>query len=345
MSVFKRLVDDGFILDYPLFVKDSIQYEAVVGSAAYGVSDIGSDVDVYGFCIPPKNIIYPYNNGHIFGFGKKPEIFEQFQKHHIMDRKYGKEYDIVIYNIVKFFNLVMENNPNMIDALFVPDRCVLTCTDIGKHVRDNRKLFLTKRVWHKFKGYAFSQLHKMRNKHMKYFVDYIKEYDLPIDASKEELLVPVKHNSEKCGRILTCLNNLEHNGKRSKRIKDVYKYGFDVKFAYHIVRLLDECQMILEEHDLDLTRSREHLKAIRKGEWTEQQVVEYFENKMPILEDVYNKSDLRYSPDEHSIKKLLVECIEMYHGKDDSNNADISEVVRDNLIVIEKSIQNIYRNL
>ena len=58
----------------------------------------------------------------------------------------------------------MDNNPNMLDLLFVPTECVTHSTKIGDMVRDKRKLFLHKGCWHKFKGYAFSQMKKMESK-------------------------------------------------------------------------------------------------------------------------------------------------------------------------------------
>ena len=53
----------------------------------------------------------------------------------------------------------------------------------------------------------------------------------------------------------------------------------DVKFLYHVVRLLNEAEQILMEGDLDLERNREQLKSIRKGEWTFDQIVKYFDKQ------------------------------------------------------------------
>ena len=58
----------------------------------------------------------------------------------------------------------MENNPNMVDSLFVPDRCVLHTTKIGTLVREQRRLFLHKGSYHKFRGYSYSQRAKMQIK-------------------------------------------------------------------------------------------------------------------------------------------------------------------------------------
>jgi predicted nucleotidyltransferase len=141
----------------------------MMGSVAYGVSSDVSDLDVYGFCIPPKDIIFPHLAGEVFGFGTQIKRFEQFQQHHIKDPSAnggeGQEIDVAIYNIVKYFQLCMENNPNMIDSLFTPTRAVLHCTEVGNMVRDARKMFLHKGSWHKFKGYAYSNLHKMDTKY------------------------------------------------------------------------------------------------------------------------------------------------------------------------------------
>ncbi|MCK5016549.1 MAG: hypothetical protein KAS32_05685, partial [Candidatus Peribacteraceae bacterium] len=107
---------------------------------------------------------------------------------------------------------------------------------------------------------------------------------------------------------------IDQGGARSKRLPDIMKYGYDVKFAYNVVRLLEECHMILEEGDLDLTRSREMLKSIRKGEWPIEKVQKFFDDKYPILERAYEKSSLPHAPREDDIRELLYECINMHYS-------------------------------
>lgn len=268
MNLIERLHSKGLIKPPP-HVIGGTQYLTLTGSVAYGVSSDTSDCDIYGFSIPPKDLVFPHLAGEIFGFGTKKQRFEQFQQHNIVEKDHGKEYDISIYNIVKFFHLVMGNNPNMIDSLFTREQCVLASTKIGNHVRDNRKLFLHTGSWHKFKGYAYSQMHKMR----------IKDPD-----------------------------------PTSKRYESIQKYGYDVKFAYHVVRLLEEVEQILTEHDLDLMRNKEQLKAIRRGDWKMEDIERHFYDKEKQLEHVYSQSTLRKRPDEEVIKKILLECLEEYYG-------------------------------
>ncbi|ARU54247.1 nucleotidyltransferase [Oleiphilus messinensis] len=270
-STFDHLVQRGLLPGAPRFLASCVQYEVVMGSIAYGVSTDQSDMDVYGFAIPPKEDVFPHLRGEIPGFDRCEPTFEQFQRHHIQDPSAlggkGREYDITIYSITKYFKLLMDNNPNIIDSLFVPQHCILHSTPVANRIREKRQLFLHKGCWAKFKGYAYSQVHKMDTK------------------------VP--------------------EGKRKAIIE---AYGYDVKFAYHVVRLLNEVEQLLTEQDLDLTRHKEQLKAIRRGEWTLNEVKEYFNAKEKTLERRYEQSSLPPTPDVDKIRNLLLECLEHHYG-------------------------------
>ncbi|MCA9072688.1 MAG: nucleotidyltransferase domain-containing protein [Planctomycetaceae bacterium] len=166
-SVTHRLTVEGLIHP-PGFLPTNVMYETLMGSIAYGVSTDKSDRDVYGFCIPPKGHVFPHLQGEILGFGTPRERFEQFQVAHIEDPGHSGgeacEWDLSIYGIVKYLSLCMECNPNMIDSLFTDQDCVLHITKVGALVRERRQLFLHKGCWPRFKGYAYTQLHKLRTK-------------------------------------------------------------------------------------------------------------------------------------------------------------------------------------
>jgi uncharacterized protein len=277
----------------PPFVELNTHYLTIMGSQSYGVSNDDSDQDIYGFCIPPKNVIFPHLAGHLPGFGTQPTPFHQFQEHHILDKERNREYDISIYGIVRYFQLLMENNPNMIDSIHTPRRCVLHSTNVGEMVRDARKDFLHKGCWHKFRGYAYAQLSKIQNK---------------------------------------------TNSENPKRKESIEKFGFDTKYAYHVVRLLDECEQILMTGELNLEQNREMLKAIRRGEWTLDKIQDWFDDKQKQLEQVYINSQIQHSPDEEKLKRLLISCLEEHYGslgnavvepnKADKLLAELNELVR-----------------
>ena len=100
----------------------------------------------------------------------------------------------------------------------------------------------------------------------------------------------------------------------SKRARLREQFGMDVKFAYHTVRLLNEAEQLLLEGDLDLQRNREMLKSIRRGEWTMEQVLDYFEKKRIDLEAAKAKSCLPPVPDERAVRDLLLRALEMHYG-------------------------------
>jgi predicted nucleotidyltransferase len=91
----------------PKWLPSNVVAELLTGSVSYGMSNDTSDMDIVGFCIPPKDILFPHLAGEIFGFGTQLPRFEQFQQHHI--EKDGKNYDMTIYSIVKWFQLTIEN--------------------------------------------------------------------------------------------------------------------------------------------------------------------------------------------------------------------------------------------
>lgn len=160
MSRLQRLAEKGLIHP-PKFLPSNVHYEVITGSEAYGVSSGGSDIDIVGVCIPPKQDVFPHLRGEIPGFGTQRERFGTWQEHHVDDPEAKKQYDFCVHSIVKFFHLCLDNNPNMVDVLFTPQRCVLHCTRIGSMVRERRHIFLSRKVWHGYKGYSYSQINKL----------------------------------------------------------------------------------------------------------------------------------------------------------------------------------------
>lgn len=72
--------------------------------------------------------------------------------------------------------------------------------------------------------------------------------------------------------------------------------------------------MILVEQDIDLQRNNDQLKAIRRGEWTEERLREWCAEKEAHLERAYAESTLRAAPDEPKIKALLLAALEDHYG-------------------------------
>ncbi len=151
------------LINPPTWLASNCHFLTIHGSIAYGTNSDTSDFDVYGWAIPRKDVIFPHLAGEIPDFGKQKQRFDQWFQHSIVDpeaQSGGREYDITVYGIVRFFQLCMENNPNVLETLFTAADCVLHTTSIANMVRDNRRLFLHKGILPKLRGYAYSQLTK-----------------------------------------------------------------------------------------------------------------------------------------------------------------------------------------
>ena len=80
--------------------------------------------------------------------------------------------------------------------------------------------------------------------------------------------------------------------KIGKRGMDVKINEYDSKYAMHLVRLLLQCQQVLENGDLDLMKDKELFKSIRRHEWKEQDIKDFFTEKDKYLEKLYQESSL-----------------------------------------------------
>ena len=119
-----------------------------MGSTAHGTfipsNDPNSidDIDLMGVCIASENVY--------FGLQR----FEQ------KEVKY-KEWDSVIYEIGKFFRLLLKQNPNVLGLLWLEKHNYHHIDPVGQTIIGNRDIFASKEAYHSFSGYAHGQLHRM----------------------------------------------------------------------------------------------------------------------------------------------------------------------------------------
>ena len=260
MSIIKKLYKNGNLNIGQTWATD-VHYETIMGSIAYGVATDTSDMDIHAITTPPLEWVFPHLTGAIPGFGEQPPKFESFQQHHILID--DKNYDVAIYSLVKTFDLAADNNPNILDMLWVPEHCVTHIDQVGEHIRKNRKYFLHKGSYHRFRGYAHQQMKRMEN------------------TGRKDL---------------------------------IEKYGYDTKFAYHVVRLCLQAEQILEKHDMDFSVNADFLKTIRAGTYTFEQFKEWYNAKEKTLDILYTTSKLQHSPDRKFLKDILLACLEMKYG-------------------------------
>ena len=122
--------------------KENLIWQVISGSHAYGTSTPTSDVDTRGlFCAPLNLLLSPFEN------------VEQFE---------DKKEDTNIYELRKFFQLLTNNNPNIIEILWPPEDCVQFKHPAMELLLAKKKLFLSQKIKHTFSGYSMAQLKRLQ---------------------------------------------------------------------------------------------------------------------------------------------------------------------------------------
>lgn len=272
-SVVSQLTKRGLIRP-PSWLPDNVLFEGIQGSNAYGAAVGDSDFDMVGYCVPPKDMVFPHLAGQIDGFGRQKKRFVSYQKHHVFDKDArggsGRMYDLNMYNIVHFFHLTMEMNPNMVASLFLPAECIVHTSTVGNMVREKRHIFLHKGAWHRFKGYSYSQLAKMESKS-------------PEAGSRRATLV------EKYGYDTKFAVNL-------------------VRLLYECEQILTTGDLDLRRNSEELKSIR------RGEWTAEQVKTFFAEKERALERIYKECTLLPWGPRENEIKQLLLDCLEQHYG-------------------------------
>jgi uncharacterized protein len=118
-----------------------IAYRCIVGSRAYGLDHADSDTDRRGWYLPPAE-----RHWSLTGV---PEQLED-----------GEE---TYWEVGKFVTMALKANPNVLECLYTP--LVEYAAPIAQELRDRRSIFISRRIYQTYNGYAASQFHKL-NKDM-----------------------------------------------------------------------------------------------------------------------------------------------------------------------------------
>jgi len=291
---------------------DNLVLECVMGSHAYGCQTGTSDYDVLGLVMDQHKSLYPQSYGYVMNFDPLPTFRNKEVKGEgkriMLDN--GKECEGAWHSLTDFFTLVENGSPALTEVLFVRQNLVTYRTKVADMLRDNRKLFLSMKMFHSFKGYTFQQLSRLRNG--------VKRW------------------------------NEEHKCDNSKRQVFFEKYGYDVKMAYHCLRLLDLVDQLLKVGDLDLMRNKEECKAIRAGEWGDWTKFSTFVDTRLVELESYalnNVVAVPNRPQHEPLHNLLVSCLEEWYGSEKTMQKQNTEYVSakmvwDRLDRLEASMRN-----
>lgn len=104
------------------------------------------------------------------------------------------------------------------------------------------------------------------------------------------------------------------NGKRAELVE---AHGFDSKFVANSVRLAYECETILNERTIDLRRFSDHIKAIRNGNVSLDEVMAWLDEKEKYLIRAHQESKIPQCVDIKEVTTFLLQCLETHYGSID----------------------------
>ena len=311
------------------FLKDNdhlgrqICYLTLAGSRAYGTNNEDSDTDIRGFAIEKFQEI----------IGLKD--FEQVE---------DRETDTVIYALRKFISLCANCNPNVIEMLGTRDEDVIYANEIGQLVRGNASLFLSKRAYQSFAGYATAQLRRIQNalahdsyseadkeRHIQKSLESMMlslesqyelaggsiTFDMKEEDGNSELCASVHIDDVPLRRFLAVnnamtnmLRNYDKLNNRNKKKDEVHLY----KHAMHLIRLFLTGRDILEGRGIHTYREKERpmLLGIRHGEIPLDEVFHMAETGEQELRKSYQESELPMKPDMDKIHELEQQIYKQY---------------------------------
>jgi predicted nucleotidyltransferase len=295
------------------------------GSHAYGTNIATSDLDFKGVCIPTKE--------YFLGSMKK---FEQLERQ--VNR--GAPYDTTIMSLQKFVNLASDCNPNIIEILHVADDDIFFINEFGEELRAMKDMFISTKARFTFSGYAHSQLRRIKT-HRLWLLNPPKEkperrlfgLSETSKVSKSELgafdaLMAEGKEIEMTHEILALFLRekqyaaAKENWDKYERWKTTRnearsaleaKFGYDTKHAMHLIRLIRMCREILRDGKVLVRRpDAEELLAIRRGEWTYDQVVDHAEALELECGELYKTSKLPREANRLAIDDIVVSMTERY---------------------------------
>jgi len=340
---------------------DRCIFRYISGSHAYGTNRPDSDEDFRGVFMAPLNNHFDIFQSSFVGFGPindqlrgairdcdegnlagAAERIRKALETGKGDFSIGVETvrkpgaDEELHELRKFLKLAAENNPNIIEALWV-DRLITHETDIWRRIRENRHLFLSKKARFTFSGYAIAQLKRIKT-HRGYLLNpptnkpERKDFGLPEDSKipkecqnavlslKDEWIADgVRDMVIREKQYKTAMDDWkaykDWEKKRNPARREIErKYGYDCKHATHLVRLVRTAKEILAEGEVRVFRpDREELRGILNGEWPYEKLVAETDQMDQELGELYAKSKLRDKPDRKKIAELYKDiCKEAY---------------------------------
>lgn len=254
-----------------------IQMEVYIGSTAYAMDSDSSDLDVLGFWIPPLDAIFPHLAGHIPG------------------------YDNVF------------SNKNLKFSTYQSHRMIDPSAKGGRGQRYDYTIHSIVKFFNLLLGANPTLIESLFSPercvlHLTPVGNMVRE------NRKMFLCRELAKNSASYARGQLHKMRNKETTTESNRFEMVQEHGYDLKFACHNVRLIDQAYQIVTEGDIDIESNCEKLKEIRRGEWSMEQIEAHFKLMEPLLLEASEKCTLPWEPDRERVRALLIDCLKKNFG-------------------------------
>jgi predicted nucleotidyltransferase len=211
-----------------------------------------------------------------------------------------KQWDSAAYELRHFCALAANCNPDVMQSLWVRKEDIIYMSPEGASLRANRDMFSSKLVHNTFGGYAHGQLKRMTAYH-----DHGEDRCCPGETwHTAECMLRQERGRGTQKKFAT-----GYMGMKRKAL--VEKFGYDTKNAAHCIRLLRMGTEFLLTGQVNVYRDddREQLMAIKRGDFTLEEIIAMANTNKLALDDALAKSPLPDQPDRAAIEALLIETL------------------------------------
>lgn len=184
-------------------------------------------------------------------------------------------WDIVTYEFKKFIRLLKEANPNVLGLLWLPQDKYIKLTQIGERLIDSRDMFISKKVYDSFCGYAYAQMKKMEN----------SKFNGYMGKKRKALVEKYNYDPKNAAHLIRLL-----------RMGDEF---------------LNEGTFFVDRTNIDA----QELIDIKTGKWSLEKVKEEAGKLFNTIDFSFKKVDLQAEPDFDSINKFCVSCLQDHFNK------------------------------
>lgn len=300
------------------------------GSHLYGLNTPTSDLDYMEVFLPSAK--------DVLGL-RVVEVLDESTKSSAENRRNTvDDVDDKLYTLQAYCNLLLGNNPNILETMFVPSTITEVRDPMMEELLMHPEKVVCKKLYKTFKGYAKSQEHKLTEKRARFTelcraVEYLEANyagEVTDPAAKMSTFLAAELNKS-LKHYKGSKHNVEsfHEGLPMKMVyekfvseRDTYGWrvrtttfetlGYDTKFGSHLLRLYYEAEELLLTGKLSFPfwgEVYEKVMAVKKGEVPLDDLFAQCETMAKRVEVALERSTLPEKPDFDFVDSFVVNSL------------------------------------